>query len=569
MFSIKYFLILSTLVTSAISASVSSTSQSASANKDVSSTTTGSSLITLLPNNSGVLSVPVTLLNTDSYYNAFFTDAGGNVVGGRVDYLQPNVWLINGESLVDCQVILSYDSSVAKSITTNSPLSFSYSGTTWNVNYCHMNGAITPYLVMTTTIGPQNTTSTYTSLMYSFILTLTLSYGNLVYASGEYVSGNLSFSEMNSSQVSLTNFNFLIANWTERFTGGFGLASSFKGQGLMSYLYGNKLIGGNGYSAYYAPRSNTSDGNGVLVLGGVDSSFISGGFYSFPRVPHNLSNNLVYPIVIMGEVRIKNLATNAEEVLYSGTPTPIIFDSRLRYSYMPYNLILDLAVQTNAIFSSSLNRWIVRCSDIWKVNAQINFQVGPLWINVPLQSFITLSSLSYTNGDQACYLTILPTTFLGYAAFGLNVLSYVYMAMDNASGRIAIANSNRNVSIHDGTVVLNGTSVSSNKTTAALISSGYIPFATPVTLQPQVVFSFGTGNLSLEVVVPARFSGSLLLSNSLISDNFQTSIITSSTATQKKSSSKGLMLRQVGPDFTSVFVYLTLAGIGFVGLTLL
>lgn len=508
------------------------------------------------------------MVTADSYYNAFFTDAGGHTVGGRVDYLQANVWLLNGDSLLDCQVIASYASTLAKSLTTNLPLSLSYSGTTWNVNQCHTNGAIYPYQVITTTEGPQNTTTTFTSLMYTFLLTLTLSYGNLVYASGEYVSGNLTFSEMNSTEIALTDFRFLIANSTDRLMGGFGLASSLKGEGLMNYLLKNELISGNGYSAYYAPRSNTSDGNGVVIMGGVDSSFISGDFYSFPKVPHTLSNNLVYPIVILEEVRIKNLATGAEESIYAGSPIAILFDSRLRYSYMPFNLILDLAIQTNAIYSTQKNRWIVRCSDIWKVNAQLSFQIGPLWINVPLQSFISVSPLSYSNGDQACYLTILPTTFLGYAAFGLNVLTLVYMAMDNAQGNIAIANANPNIVIKSGNVVMNGTSINSNRTTAALISSGYIPFATTVTLQPQAVFSFGAGNLSLEVNVPARFSGALLQSDSLISDNFQTSIASSNTS-QKKSSSNGLTLRNRGLDFTVVFGYLTAAAIGFVSLAIL
>lgn len=509
-------------------------------------------------------------MNTsDSYYNAYFTDAGGNVVGGRVDYLQSNVWLLNGDSLLDCQVIASYASTLAKSLTTNLPLSLSYSGTTWNVNQCHTNGAIYPYLVITTTTGPHNTTTTYTSLMYSFILTLTLSYGNLVYASGEYVSGNLTFSASNSSEIALNDFDFLIANWSDRLTGGFGLASSNKGQGLMSYMLNKNIIGGNGYSVYYAPHSNTSDGNGVVIMGGVDSSYISGDFYSFPKVPHTLSNNLVYPIVIMEQVRIRNLATGDEANIYNEAPVAIIFDSRLRYSYMPFNFILELAIQTNAIYSSLKNRWIVRCSDIWKVNAELKFQVGPLWIEVPLQSFIAVSPLSYTNGDQACYLTILPTSFLGYAAFGLNVISHVYMAMDNTYGNIAIANANQNIIINGGTVVTNDTFVNPNITTAALISSGYIPYATTVTLQPQAVFSFGAGNLSLEVNVPARFSGALLLSDSLISDNFQTSAVYTSSISQKKSSSNGLTLRNKGPDFTVVFGYLTLAGIGFVGLILL
>lgn len=509
------------------------------------------------------------MLVTELYYNGYFTDVSGNVVGGRVDYLQPNVWLLDGEQILDCLIINSILSSYTKILAISDiPLSVTYSGSTWDINQCHTNGAIDPYTVLTTTIGSTNITRT--SLFYQVEKTLTLQYGQNTYASGPFVNGNLSIESTNGTSVELTNFNFLIADWSSRYTGGFGLGNSKVGEGIINYMLNAEMINGNGYSVYYANYDNTTNGNGVVVLGGVDSSYISGDFYSFPRVPHTLGNSLYFPIVVLQLVSIENLYTGASQSLYSEAPFAILFDSRLRYSYFPTTLILTLAVQTNAVYSSDQSRWIVRCNDIWSTDALLKFNIGPLTIKVPLQSMVSIAgSLLYSNGDQACYLRVLPISYLGYAAFGLNVLTHVYMAMDNELGRIAIGNANTDIVINSGEVVMNATNTISNSTTYGVISSGYIPFATKVTLQPLVTFTFSPGNVSLEASLPARFSGSLFLSDSLfISDNVQTTAVSSSSFRSKSSSSKKsiLNLDQVSSVLTG---YLTLAAVGFVAVIFL
>lgn len=535
------------------------------------STRTSSSLepeITLLPNNKGLVSVPISINTADLYYNAYLTDVSGNIVGGRVDYLQPNVWLLNGESLLDCLVVASYASAFTKSQTTSEmPLSLSYSGTTWDLNQCHSNGAIYPNTVITTTVSMQN--ATITSLLYTTLLTGSLRYGTTVYAKGDFVTGNLTFETTNDTIVSLTDFDFVIANWSNRLTGGFGLGPTNISAGIIPYFLGKNMLQGNGYSVFYSPRQNGTNGEGVLILGGVDLSYFSGTLYAFPAVPHSISSNMYYPIVVLEQILLKNEGTGLSSNIYNDTPIAVLLDSRLRFSYLPMSIILSLAVQTSAVYSNQKGRWIVRCSDIWGVDATINFKIGPLWLNIPLESFIVPASpLSYSNGDTACYLTVLPMSWAGYTAFGLNVLTHVYMAMDNTNGTVALANYNENVTISNTIAVMTGSSAMTNKTTVGIITSGSIPFASSVTIQPNVTLTFSKGNLSSELNLPARFSGSIFFSDSLISDNFQMSSVSTGSMSNSRSLSNGLKILNFGPDYTVLAGYAVLVAAGFIGIVL-
>lgn len=532
------------------------------------------SLITLLNSNLGMVSIPLTLTSTDYFYQAVFTDALGNTVAGQIDYLQQNVWLMNGEKMLDCLVVDSYTNSLANGLSSASiPSSISYDSTTWNLNYCHSNGAIYPNEVITTTDGTQ--VLTYTSLYYEVLQPLSLSYGDVTYASGDYVSGNLNISAANGSQIELESFNFLMANWSHLFTGGLGLCGAEigqnTGQGLINFMLSKHMIMGNGYSIYYAPRANGNNGDGVVILGGVDVNYFNGDFYAFPKVTHTMPDSLFYPIVVVDLSSIENLATGDIARLYFDASFPVLLDSRLQYSYLPSIFIFNLAIQTNAFYSNQNNRWIVRCADVWGTDAVISFSIGPLKINIPLQSLISpVTHLSYSNGDAACFLTVLPLSFLGYAAFGLNVLTHVYMAMDNTKGTIALANANKNILFKKGNAIVNGTRVRKNRASAGPIMLGYIPFATHVSLQTPVVFSFLQANASVETNIPARFSGSLFESNLLyISDNFQSNSGISRYQNKSESSANKLNAFYPRPKLTEVAGLLLLATLGLIVILIL
>ncbi|RKP32558.1 acid protease [Metschnikowia bicuspidata] len=469
---------------------------------------------------------------TDELYNAYFTDSSGNVVGGCVDYFQPNVWLFNNDTVLNCLFLKSlYDNLSVPTCTevpcTKFPL-ITYSGSTYNIDVCHSKGAIYPYSVTTITKGPVNVTST--TLYYAVEKTLTLSYGTIAYASGDFVRGNLTLDSTNKT-LSLDFFRFLIADWSTSITAGLGLGSTTDGLGLMSYLQDKGLVLGNGYSVFYAPTTNDTEGHGLVICGGVDESLYSGDFYVFPRVHHTLPSAQIFPIVVLTLATMLNLETGDSRIIHSSN-CPVVFDSRLHFSYLPTDLILNLAIQTNAEYNNVHQRWIVLCVEIWNTNAAILFDIGPLSIKVPLESMIMkVKNLYYSNGDEACSLEVLPISSLGYAAFGVNILSHVYMAVDYINGSVAVAQANTDVIISSGTVIATSHS-KSNNTTFGLITSGTIPFATTVTLQPDVTFTFFLGNVSLEANMPARFSGSLFLSGSLfISDHIQSTSTSTSSRT--------------------------------------
>ncbi|WPK23159.1 hypothetical protein PUMCH_000386 [Australozyma saopauloensis] len=531
--------------------------------------TTTETPLTILGTVSGIVSIPISMSTVELFYNAYFTDTSGKVVGGRLDLLQPNVWLLNGEINADCQSVGSFLSSLSRVLATEVPSYLTYNNSTYGLDNCFSNGAIYPNTVITTTMGSMN--ATITTLLYSVVQTLTLSYGMVNYATGPYVKGNLTIQASNGTDIELNDFEFLIANNATRVTGALGLANSLRGEGLLDYLIAKGQVGGNGYSIFFGPHQNETDGTGIVLLGGVSEAFMSGPLYSFPRVPHTLSNSLLFPIVVLELVWMINLANDELISLYSDDPFGVLFESRLRYSFFPINLILNLAVQMNAVYSNQFKRWIVRCQDIWNTDAELRFKIGPLTIAVPLQSMLMKTELfKYTDGGEACYVTVLPTSFQGYSALGLNVMSHVYMAMDNEKGNIALANPNPNVYFVDSQPVLNSSYLDSNSTGMARIVNGNIPFAVLVTLQPQVVFTFSTANASLEANIPARFSGSFLMSDSLlISDNIQSTMSYSAVSSVRTKTMSGLGLSFTVPNQTALLCYVLLATIGFLGIAAL
>lgn len=365
--------------------------------------------------------------------------------------------------------------------------------------------------------------------------TLTLLYGTNAYASGDFVRGDLTLNSTNKP-LSLNSFPYLISGWSTSITAVLGLGSTTDGLGLMSDLQNKGLVLGNGYSAFYAPQTNYTEGHGLVICGGVDKALYSGDFYAFPRVHHTLPSAQIFPIVVLTLATMLNLETGDSHIIHSSN-VPVVFDSRQHFSYLPTDFIFKLAIQTNAKYNDVLKRWIVLCDEIWNTNAAILLDIGPLSIEVPLESMVMkVKNLYYSNGDEACSLEVLPDSSLGYAAFGGNILSFVYMAVDYSNGTVALAQANTDVNISSGTVIATSHS-KSNDTTFGLITSGTIPFATTVSLQPDVTFTFFLGNLSLEANMPACLSGSLSLSGSLfISDHIQSTSTSTSTSSRPRMS---------------------------------
>ena len=103
---------------------------------------------------------------------------------------------------------------------------------------------------------------------------------------------------------------------------------------------------------------------------------------------------------------------------------PVLLDSRASNFYLPLEVIINLAIQTRAYYSSELTRWLVTCHPLLDVKAAIEIQIGGLMVSVPISKFIGRavyngSSLNFENGAEACVLKVVPSSVTGYNMLGL------------------------------------------------------------------------------------------------------------------------------------------------------
>ncbi|SGZ46826.1 CIC11C00000002983 [Sungouiella intermedia] len=512
------------MVSAALSSSSTSSSKTSSSSA---SAALAPSLTTSLTNT--FITIPLAVPSDDAYYNAQVTDGTGNQMGVRVDLLQPDVWLMNGLDIIDCSVLVTY---LKEHSGASTALSISYSNEEWAASVCHMAGAYTPETVITTTEA--STTSTYTLTINVNTAALTsVGYPNGIFAEGVMYYANLSLGTTLNNKVDLTDFRFILADDSNMYAGGLGLSRHPDNLGLLGTLKQQGRILGSGYSLFLSGYENLNSTGGELLLGAVNKKYFTGSLYLFPYIPYEGWNTQLgafapLPIMALESLFLENIDTGEQVTLSSGVPLPLVLDTRLSYSFLPLDYIIDLAIQTNAYYNSEYRRWIVRCLDITSSNATIHFQFGPLDVSIPLSALIYdayygESFLYFTNGERACFLNVMPDTLLGYSSLGLPFLSHVYLAMDNEAGNVAMAAGNPNVTVntlnfdfsqsastfasYSASQAANATNATAG-TTIAYIQSGFIPFATSVnyTSDNSYTMTFFSANSSNAQTIPTRFT---------------------------------------------------------------
>ncbi|SCV01748.1 LAME_0G18228g1_1 [Lachancea meyersii CBS 8951] len=188
---------------------------------------------------------------------------------------------------------------------------------------------------------------------------------------------------------------------------------------------------------------------GKLILGGVDRSLYTGDFVKFDTLPFvNSSSGFSsrgYPIIPLNKVSVRNSAGHVLNLTSDYFLEPVLLDSRYRYSFLPLSLIIQIAVQANAYYVESLDRWLLAC-DVASMDASILFQFGNLIINVPLRDLMgptydpaTNDSLHFSNSQPACELRLLPETNIGLSILGGSFIKNVYLAAELESHQIALA----------------------------------------------------------------------------------------------------------------------------------
>ena len=452
-----------------------------------------------------LVKVLFTIAKDGIYYDANI-DVGGEELGLRLDLIQPDVWVMNKDDFYECSYIHKWIASEVSEFGSSLPALVT-DASEYVATACAQQGVYTMESDDSTSMASPTKSNIDNNQPYS------IPYLNSIVVNGVFATNNISFIIGGNKKVSLKDFTFVNADDSNVLVGGLGLAGNPTGSGFLDSLVANDIIGSIGYSLWFNNSSDSDNAIAELIPGVVDSRYYSGDFFEFDIPEHEDSqyskedntavDNLKLPILPLFDVEVENQNNHRTISLKSDEKNfPVLLDSRSLFNYLPLYMIVNLAIQTNASYSSEVDRWVVDCDQISSLNATLNFKFGELSIKVPLDDFLISASyknrnLTFATGKKACYLNFLPSSSSGYTALGLPFLRYIYLAVDYEGGKIAVAKSNHNLNVVEedysntkkteqySTSLANMESETSgylsNHTvheSIAYIQSGKIPFAT-------------------------------------------------------------------------------------------
>lgn len=502
-----------------------------------------------------LIKVQLTLAN-DSYYFDTNMRIGNEELGLRLDILQPEVWVMGDQNFYDCNSIDSWYSSEIGVYGSSLP-SLVTDDPQYEASVCANEGL---YTAVSSDMPTPTKSNIYNNQPYK------IPYLNGINVSGVFSTENVSFLLRDSKEITIKDFSFINAEEANVFVGGLGLAGNPTGSGFLDSLVENDIILSPGYSLWFNNHSDSNDASGELVFGMVDKSYYTGDFFQFDIPAHESSNypyddgvaidKLVLPILPLADVQVENQDNHRSISLTEELEFPVLLDSRSVFSYLPLYMIVNLAIQTNASYSSQVNRWVVECDQITSLNATLNFKFGDLDIKIPLDHFLMSASfnnrnLTFASRKPACFLSFLPSTSSGYTSLGLPFLRSIYLAVDNEGGKIAIANSNvllniKEASPDEDTIEEFSTSLGGsnsdigNKTihgSIAYIESGKIPFATKYNVTQNLTLTYVPLNYTKygDPSIPAILSGIIIKSGDVFVTQTNGISETAATTNSKKS----------------------------------
>jgi hypothetical protein len=315
---------------------------------------------------------------------------------------------------------------------------------------------------------------------------------------------------LNWGNIELNNSVLAVVNNTQG-KGYLGLAQNTgtenKPDGYTSFLQSLLQAGIITKLAYSMGLTNDYT-DASLLLGGIDRGMYSGSLYSMPMLPvvdYIDSATEQFAFVPMTRVSVSN---NYQEmnVTNGDTMIPVMLDTGNVLSYLPYSVVVNIASQLNAVYTSDLNIWVQTC-DLKNLTGEINFRFMDAMVSVPIsQVLVPLVDPStnephyFQSGREACALTFVSSQLAGYSSLGSTILSSAYAVFDLDARQIALAQANQNKTItHDYTNITTDlsqesfiTSINLTSTPTATIS----PYATNfddlrsdfpfVSLSPQV-----------------------------------------------------------------------------------
>lgn len=421
------------------------------------------------------------------------------IVGGqdqslRVDIVQPNLWVLDGEVFPACSDV------AASIITTTLEATSTFSEqVVYETVPCH-------------TLGAYNLSDSEKGVAMNeqygetFIDYVSLN-GSLVEDSFTLVNVFGNNSAISKQEIGIQTMSFLNVNQTNVVVGGFGLgtpsdADSYLQDSILQKLVDQEVISYMGYS-----MASVDNQTGRVVFGAVDTELYTGPLVQFDNIGYALSANVIthqYPIVPLSGMTVNNDKGVSAWLTDVGSTIPVLLDTRTTFLYLPYAYVVSVAIQLNGFYSDTLEQWFVKCS-VGDVNASIGFKFGNLTVDVPVDQLIRQISdtngtdVSFEDGTAACMLAMLPDNYYGYSVLGTPFTNSVFLAVDNEGQKVAMAQAdNESYKAHKGTQDpaysdYNTSSTASQTSTdnsASQIRSGYIPFAVTNNITDTLTLSY-------------------------------------------------------------------------------
>lgn len=350
-----------------------------------------------------------------------------------------------------------------------------------------------------------------------------LRFPNMSYGNDQQISINKTVNStlnatLQTTNLSVSNQSFYVADQyasnqvgalglgAGRISDGNGVTSVFDAFSILNVLYSAGVIASPSYSLWLGNGSHFSDDNkfpstelndyyGEVLFGAVDSSFIDGKFIAYDMIPYaDIDDKFTtsgYPIVPLGPIYIISNTGKTLNMTTKEYCEPVLLDAQYSLSRLPASFIVQVAIQLEAMYVGSLDRWVVPCSLV-EHDVNFNFYIGDLPITIPLEDFLipvgnvsTNKFLHFSENEDACYLAMYPNTDIGYNILGFAFLKNIHLAVDFNASVVAVGQANRKLpesmqslesvgpASYQGKRVL-PTSSSSVKA----ITNGIIPFAT-------------------------------------------------------------------------------------------
>lgn len=193
------------------------------------------------------------------------------------------------------------------------------------------------------------------------------------------------------------------------------------------------------------------DGTPHVLFGAVDTSQYKGQLAMTPilksKMLESAEADYHCPFVMLTGVSLTNNEHEVRQNLSSAfSHVPTLLNPNTLMSYLPYNLLVELASEFGAFYSSELSIWIQDCS-LQNLNGSIGFKFYDKTIEVPLKNlFVPLVNfngdrLFLTTGKFACAMAFYPAETRGYSCLGSAFFQDAYVLFDYTNKYVGLAQS--------------------------------------------------------------------------------------------------------------------------------